>query len=148
MKLKFPQVLCYQKWIDLYRLPDQKPSLKKRNVKDGFIEETPKMKEIRQRILQTLEKNRQQIEEIEQLMVDYEREYTLEQPPVYLTMVKDQRGSDSTYLYVKTFWPEMGGKRKEIRKYIGTKENFPNHKDPRTIDHSIQVMKQTLKKLV
>lgn len=62
-------------------------------------------------------------------MVKYQQAFTLEYPPVYLAMLKDSRpGSDSHYLTAKTFWPQIGGKKKEIRIYMGTEEKYKNYK--------------------
>ncbi|WP_374450367.1 hypothetical protein [Cloacibacterium normanense] len=127
--MKFPQILCYQEWFDLFSKEADKFYDSKQDVFKSKVLETPQMKELRGEILDSLENSKKIIEEIEAKMVKYQQAFTLEYPPVYLAMLKDSRpGSDSHYLTAKTFWPQIGGKKKEIRIYMGTEEKYKNYK--------------------
>ena len=77
-------------------------------------------------------------------MVLYNQIYTAESPSVYLAYVKDAK-TDLEYLTAKTFWPLMDGKKKEIRIYIGSKKDFPDHKNLKVQMMAKQKMKEHLK---
>ena len=113
MRYKFPQVLCFQDWDDLYNMPDMGDN--------GFVykepfkyDETGEMKEARKNVLAALEKNKEAILEVEEKMVKYLQLDTLKDPPIYLAMIKDTRNreAETLTLTAKTFWPLMHGKRK------------------------------------
>lgn len=151
MRLKFPQIMCFRDWLELYELPDTDFYLKRRNLvegqTDGIVNESSEMKQVRKQILSSLAKNQEVIEGIEAEMVKYMQLYVMENPPVYLAMLKDSRpNAEGSYLTAKTFWPLLGGNRKEIRIYIGTKEEFPEFKSQRVKSIAEQKMKEALRK--
>ncbi len=140
MRYKFPQVLCFDDWEDLYKMPDNPRSF--RMMRDSEDEEgnngepskpfseNAEMKEARKEVLEILEKNKIQVMQIEEKMVKYMQLHTLENPPVYLAKIRDTRNSENetTSLTAKTFWPMMHGQKKEIRIYIGKGDEYPDHK--------------------
>lgn len=146
MRVKFPQILCFQDWVDLYRLPEtfKLGDLDKSNRPFANLSETPLLKETRNNVLEVLKKNRNAVREIEMAMLIYSQIYTAESPSVYLAYVKDAK-TELEYLTAKTFWPLMDGKRKEIRIYIGSKKEFPDHKNPKVRWIAAQKMREHLK---
>jgi len=139
MRIKFPQALCYEEWIELYNMPDYPKSFKFFRGHDNDDEEgkgikeyheTPEMKDARKEVLVVLEKNKKEMLEIEEKMIKYMQLQTLENPPVYLSRIRDSRNAEniSTTLTAKTFWPLMNGQRKEIRIYIGKQSEYPEYK--------------------
>ena len=146
MRVKFPQILCFDDWVDLYKLPDtyKLGALDKSNRPFANLKETPLLKETRSKVLGILEKNNEAVKEIESAMVLYNQIYTAESPSVYLAYVKDAK-TDLDYLTAKTFWPLMDGKKKEIRIYIGSKKDFPDHKNFKVQMMAKQKMKEHLK---
>jgi hypothetical protein len=128
MKHKFPQVLTYQDWEDLYSLPNNKEH-------KGFIynevfeyPETTEMKKVRMEVLQLLEKNKKAIIEVEEKMIEYLQLDTIKDPAVYIAVLKDTRNPEYENVTAKTFWPLVGGGKKEIRIYIGRTTEFPKIK--------------------
>ena len=113
MRVKFPQILCFDDWVDLYKLPDtyKLGALDKSNRPFANLTETHLLKETRAKVLGILEKNSEAVKEIESAMVLYNQIYTAESPSVYLAYVKDSK-TDLEYLTAKTFWPLMDGKKK------------------------------------
>ena len=141
MRYKFPQVLCFQDWDDLYNMHDMGDN--------GFVykepfkyDETGEMKEARKNVLAALEKNKEAILEVEEKMVKYLQLDTLKDPPIYLAMIKDTRNreAETLTLTAKTFWPLMHGKRKEIRIYIGKESEYPEYKK----DYVAKIAKQKM----
>ncbi|NQW78912.1 MAG: hypothetical protein HQ449_06310 [Chitinophagaceae bacterium] len=135
MRIKFPQAICYEDWIDLYSMPDYPKSFKFFRGHDDeddkrIFHETPEMIEARKEVLAVLDKNMSEMLEIEEKMIKYMQLHTLENPPVYLAKITDKRNTENetTTLTAKTFWPLMNGKRKEIRIYMGKSYDYPDHK--------------------
>jgi hypothetical protein len=149
MRVKFPQILCFEEWVDLYKLPDiyKLGILDKSNRPFANLSETPLLKEIRVNVLEILEKNKDAVKEIEMAMVLYNQYYTAESPSVYLAYVKDSK-TDLEYLTAKTFWPLMDGKKKEVRIYIGSKKEYPDHKNVNVRFFAKQKMREHLKSKV
>jgi hypothetical protein len=150
MKYKFPQVLCYQDWEDLYSLPNN-PEHKGFLFKHVFeYPETAEMKKVRLDVLQLLEKNKKAILEVEVKMVEYMQLDTIKNPAVYIAVLKDTRNPEFENVTAKTFWPLVGGGRKEIRIYIGRLTEFKNIKrddissEKSIKDKAVQMMKKHL----
>ena len=158
MRIKFPQILCYEDWLDLFKMgfvgDDEfdenglRRFKKKNDIPWAEDPETAEMKMVRDDIITTMEKNKAVMLELEQKMVKYQQLYTLENPSVYLATIKDSRNAEAptNSLTAKTFWPMMNGRRKEIRIYIGTKEEFPEFKSQRVKSIAEQKMKEALRK--
>lgn len=131
MRIKFPQILSYQEWVDLWNLS---------KVDSKFAElETAELHEVRSTVLSKLLQNKELLIEIESAMVRYAQEYLIENPPIYLSRarIKDASGE---YLTAKTILPLVGGKKKEIRIYLGKQEDILNHQNLGTkeIEEKIQ----------
>lgn len=127
MKYKFPQVLSYQDWEDLYSLPnnsEHKGFVYKKEVFE--YPETAEMKNVRSEVLQLLKKNKQAIIDVEEKMVHYLQLDTIKKPAVYIAVLKDTRNPEFENVTAKTFWPLVGGGRKEIRIYVGRLTDFNN----------------------
>lgn len=159
MRIKFPQILSFEDWFNLYQLPDDKNYIEKHDVfydsKLGYLQEVKtresnERKKIRAEILKTMIDNKEALESIEAVMVRYMRQYSLENPPVYLAYLTDSRNNDdeAKNLTAKTFWPMMGGKKKEIRIYIGKKKDYPAINDPKVIFEATKKMILHLKQRV
>lgn len=139
MKYKFPQVLCYQDWEDLYSLPNNREH-------KGFVfkevfeyPETAEMKKVRLDVLQLLEKNKRAILEVEAKMVEYLQLDIIKKPAVYIAVLKDTRNSEFENVTAKTFWPLVGGGGKEIRIYVGRLSEFTNvSRDDISSDKSVK----------
>jgi len=156
MRIKFPQILCYEDWLDLFKMgfsgEDERDEngIRKFKLLKGFVmaedPETAEMKMVRDDIITTMEKNKAILLELEQKMVKYQQLYTLENPSVYLATIKDSRNAEAptNSLTAKTFWPMMNGSRKEIRIYIGKESEYPDHKKIQVKILSKQKMKETL----
>jgi hypothetical protein len=115
MRVKFPQILCHQEWLNLWSMPDKDPAL--------VPNETEELKNIRKTVVDLLEKHKAAVLEIEEAMVLYAQEYTILNPPTYTATIKDVK-TQINYVTAKTFWPIVGGKKKEIRIYIGKPEDY------------------------
>ncbi len=151
MRLKFPQVLTYQDWEDLYSLPNNKEY-------KGFIfrkevfdyPETNEMKQVRDEVLKLLHKNRKAILEVEEKMIDYVHLDIINRPSVYIAVIKDTRNPELENVTAKTFWPLVGGGRKEIRIYLGRLSDFSHLKrsdistDKSIKNKAIKLMKEHL----
>lgn len=115
MRVKFPQILCFQEWFDLWNLV---------KVDKSFQEtESKELREMREKVIETLGKNKEYLLEIEKAMLDYVQALTVHNPSVYLAKTKDIK-TDRQYLTAKIFWPLMGGKKKEVRIYLGKPDDF------------------------
>jgi len=147
MKYKFPQVLSYKDWEDLYSLPNN-PEYKGFVFKKDVFEypETSEMKKIRAEVLKLLEKNKQAIIEVEEKMVEYLQLDTIKNPSVYIAVLKDTRNPEFENVTAKTFWPLVGGGRKEIRIYVGRLTDFSDVS--REDISSNKTIKETAKKLM
>jgi len=146
MRVKFPQILCFDEWVELYKLPDEYAlgTLDKTNRPHANISENKQLKEARYKVLEILEKNKDVVKNIELAMVIYNQLYTAESPSIYLAYLKDAK-TDLEYLTAKTFWPMIDGKKKEIRIYIGSKKEFPDHKNTKVRWLAVQKMREHLK---
>ncbi len=145
MRVKFPQILCFDEWVKLYKLPDEYAlgSLDKLNRPFAILSENMHLKESRYKVLEILEQNKDAVKKIELAMVIYNQLYTAEFPLIYLAYLKDAK-TDLEYLTAKTFWPMMNGKKKEIRIYIGSKKEFPDHKSSKVRRFALQKMREHL----
>ena len=122
---KFPKVLCYEDWYDLFALINNKEFKGRLFQTDIFYyPETEEMKEKRFSVLETLKKYKNEIEEIEEKMVQYLQLDIIRDPSVYVAVLKDTRNPEHENITAKTFWPIVGGGQKEIRIYIGRVSDF------------------------
>lgn len=147
MRKKFPQILCFDEWVELYKLPDEYAlgTLDKTHrFYTSQLSENKQLKEARNKVLEVMEQNKEVVKNIELAMVIYNQLFTAKYPPVYLAYLKDTK-TDLEYLTAKTFWPLMDGKKKEIRIYIGSKKEFPDHNNQKVRWIAAQKMREHLK---
>ncbi len=79
MRIKFPQILCYEDWLDLFKMgfigDDEfdENGVRKFKLLKGFVKaedpETAEMKMVRDDIIKTMEQNKAILLELEQKMV-------------------------------------------------------------------------------
>lgn len=124
---KFPKVLCYDDWYDLYDVINNK-SFKGRVFQKDILyyPETEEMKEKRLSVLASLKKYKKEIIEIEEKMVQYLQLDIIREPSIYIAILKDTRNPEHENITAKTFWPIVGGGKKEIRIYIGRVSDYPH----------------------
>jgi hypothetical protein len=148
---KFPQVLTFQDWEDLYSLPNNgeyKGFLFKEDVFE--YPETDEMKLVRQEVLNLLDKHKKAIIEVEEKMIEYVQLDTIKNPSVYIAVLKDTRNPELENVTAKTFWPLVGGGKKEIRIYLGRLSEFTHLKrsdistDKTIKDKALKMMKDYL----
>lgn len=124
---KFPKVLCYDDWFDLFDVINNKEFKGFPFRTDVYhYPETDEMKEKRMSVLETLKKYKKEIIEIEEKMVQYLQLDIIREPSVYIAVLKDTRNPEYENITAKTFWPIVGGGKKEIRIYIGRASDFPH----------------------
>ena len=69
MRVKFPQILCFDEWVELYKLPDEYAlgTLDKTNRPFAILSENMHLKESRYKVLEILEQNKDAVKKIEYL---------------------------------------------------------------------------------
>ena len=115
---KFPKVLSYVDWFNLYEMVNNKEIKIPYNSVYEYPE-TDEMKEKRMSVLESLNKYKKEIIEIEEKMVQYLQLDIIRDPSVYIAILKDSRNPEFENITAKTFWPIVGGGKREIRIYVG-----------------------------
>ena len=94
--------------------PDEKGHFKRTppNVKDAVL-----------RLQDLARKYRMGLVEMQEAYIDYQQEWIIAEPTVYVARTKDKK-NDHEYFTAKTFWPTKDGKRKEVKIYLGKAEEF------------------------
>lgn len=77
------------------------------------------------RILNTLNKHKEALDEIEESVLDFIHKSIRRNPPVYIAKTRDVK-TDKVYFTAKTFIPIAGGGKKEVKVYLGNADNFDN----------------------
>lgn len=77
------------------------------------------------RILNTLDKHKEALDEIEESILDFIHKSIRRNPPVYIAKTKDIK-TEKVYFTAKTFIPIAGGGKKEIKVYLGNADKFDN----------------------
>jgi hypothetical protein len=126
---KFPKVLCFDDWYDLFDIVNNKAFKGFLYQTDIFkYPETKEMTEKRFSVLESLKKYKKEILEIEEKMVQYLQLDIIREPSIYIAVLKDTRNPEYENITAKTFWPLVGGGKKEIRIYIGRISDYPHIK--------------------
>jgi len=102
------------------------------------------VEEKREDLLQCLEKHKEVIDEIEDKIVEFMQYSIARFPDVYVARTTNKQ-NDQEYFTAKTFIPQKGGKRKEVKVYVGKAEDF--HFDTKNLEakkQAIDKMKKTL----
>ena len=96
------------------------------SVSDDFIKKQPSsVRQILEKVRDTMEKHKGSLDEIEDVLLEYQQLVILYNPTVYVARTKDVK-TDIEYFTAKTFWPLKGGKRKEIKIYLGKAADYCN----------------------
>jgi hypothetical protein len=97
------------------------------SLDDGVnAKRTPKnVKAAIDKLQEVARKHRLGLEEMRDAALEVKQEWIIEQPIVYVARTRDTK-TDKEYFTAKTFWPLRGGKRKEIKIYLGKAEDFGN----------------------
>lgn len=77
------------------------------------------------RILNTLNKHKEALDEIEESILDFIHKSIRRNPPVYIAKTRDVK-TDKVYFTAKTFIPIAGGGKKEVKVYLGNADKFGN----------------------
>ena len=102
------------------------------------------VEEKREDLLQCLEKHKEVIDEIEDKIVEFMQYSIARFPDVYVARTTNKQ-NDQEYFTAKTFIPQKGGKRKEVKVYVGKAEDFNfDTKNLEAKKQAIDKMKKTL----
>ena len=85
----------------------------------------PKLKPVLSDLLEILKKNKSVLDEIEDATIKFLTASIMENPPVYIARTRDKK-TDIEYFIAKTFIPLKGGKKKEVKVYLGKASDFEN----------------------
>jgi hypothetical protein len=85
----------------------------------------PALKNDLNRLLEVLHKHKDVISEIEDEMLNFIQKAIHLKPPVYVARTKDPK-TEIEYFNAKTFIPLKGGKKKEVKVYLGKATEFDN----------------------
>jgi hypothetical protein len=117
--------------------PDEKGHTKRTppNVKDAVL-----------RLQELARKYRTMMSELQEAYIDYQQEWIISEPTVYVARTKDKK-NDHEYFTAKTFWPTKDGKRKEVKIYLGKAEEFGNDTmSVRAREYAKKKMSETLRR--
>lgn len=85
----------------------------------------PNLKNHLSTLLNLLDKHKSALADIEDATLNFLVAAIRENPPVYIARTKDIK-TDIEYFIAKTFLPFKGGKKKEIKVYLGKASEFNN----------------------
>lgn len=98
----------------------------------------------RTELLDCLEKNKEIIDEIEDKILEFMKYSIARYPDVYVARTK-KKENDKEYFTAKTFIPQKGGKKKEVKVYVGKAEDYLyDTKNLEAKRQAFQKMKKTL----
>ena len=98
----------------------------------------------RDELLNSLKKNKDVIDEIEDKMLEFIKFSIAHRPDVYVARTKNKE-NDKEYFTAKTFMPQKGGKKKEVKVYVGKAEDYDfNTKNPKAKIDAVRKMRKTL----
>lgn len=137
MYKKLPFILNFEDLWDIYSMaglynPRQDfPGSKESEI--IFDKEDPSFKnsvlgigeEKRKKILELLTKYKKELDEIESAMLEFVYFQIIQDPHVYIARTKDIK-TGIEYFTAKTFFPLKGGRKKEVKIYVGKAEDFNN----------------------
>lgn len=157
MNKKLPYILSFEDLYDLYKnaeIYDSRQSFSFLEPVSDVYKLNPSYKrsvlgmgeEKKNMVLETLSKYKNEIDEIENTMLDFIQFQIMVDPQVYLARTKDIK-TDIEYLTAKTFFPLKGGKKKEVKVYVGKSKNYNSDTtDKRAISMAKIKMMNTLKR--
>ena len=104
------------------------------------------VEEKRDDLLQCLKEHKEVIDEIEDKILEFMKYSIARFPDVYVARTTNKQ-NDQEYFTAKTFIPQKGGKRKEVKVYVGKAEDFLfDTKNLEAKRLAIDKMKKTLKR--
>jgi hypothetical protein len=114
-----PPIVCFEELVAAYT---KELKFKPAAMQGVF---NPMLKNDLFRILDVLYKHRDALSEIEDEMLNFIQKSVRLKPPVYVARTKDPK-TDIEYFNAKTFVPLKGGKKKEVKVYLGKATDFDN----------------------
>lgn len=81
--------------------------------------------EKQKKVMEVLSKFKKELGEIEDVMLDFVQYQVIHNPQVYIARTRDIK-TDIEYFTPKTFFPLKGGKKKEVKIYVGKAKDFNN----------------------
>lgn len=112
-----PPIVCFEELVSAYTNELKfKPA-----ALQGYF--NPMLKEDLNRILNVLHKHKNALSEIEDEMLNFIQKSIRLKPPVYVARTKDPK-TGIVYFNAKTFVPMKGGRKKEIKVYLGKAADF------------------------
>lgn len=121
-------------YFDKSKFPDYEKSIK------GMGEEK------QNKVLELLTKYKNEINEIEDAMLEFVQFQIVQDPQVTIARTKDVK-TDIEYFTAKTFFPLKGGKKKEVKIYVGKAQEYGNDtKDKHALNVAYVKMKSTLRR--
>jgi len=156
MKKKLPHILNFDDLWDQYSIAElydpsgeflwkEKIGLTTDKHGESYRNSTKSIgEEKRKKVLDTIAKYKNEIGDIEDVMLEFVQHQVILNPKVYIARTKDIK-TEIEYFTAKTFFPLKGGKRKEVKIYIGKAEDYDNDtKNKNAIDWAQIKMQQTL----
>ena len=150
MKFKLPKIISFKGMLDEWK---KDPVTERRaDTNKGvyiFFEESPSMKRKRKEIVELIKKHENALREIEDAMINYQRDFIIEFPQVSPVLVrKSGQLTEGEYYNARVMWPERDGEQRELRIYLGRKSEFGDFTKPFEIHKVQQMIAQQLKKRI
>jgi hypothetical protein len=148
VKTKFPDILKYKEWIQLFSEIDfhQLRLLKK---VDNL--ETREMTERRYEIIKKMESMEDDFKELEKLMIDYKRLFVMNELDFKINPQKDLKSTNNnTYMTAKIMWPDDSGEDRAIRISLGRideNEVYSKELEDKYLEMGQNALKKTLKEM-
>jgi hypothetical protein len=123
MKTKFPSVIKFNDFKELFKNVDFESLIKMRKA-DKL--ETKEMKRVREDIINTFESNSELFNQLETLMVRYKRLFIIENIDNHITInsqIDTKSSNKNTYRTAKVMFPQVGGEDIGVRVSLGRCED-------------------------
>jgi hypothetical protein len=133
-----PPILSYEELIAAY---SNKLKFRPATIQGAM---NPMLRDDLMRLLNLLTKHKDVIDEIEDEMLNFVQKSISLKPPVYVARTKDPK-TDIEYFNAKTFIPLKGGKKKEVKVYLGKAAEFANDtKSPKAKELGERLLRQAI----
>jgi len=145
MKTKFPDILKYKEWINLFSNIDFSHLIKSQKV-DNI--ETPEMRKRREEIIIKMKSMENDFIELENLMIDYKRLFIMNELDFTINTQRDVKSKNNNmYHTAKLMWTERTGNNRQIRISLG-KVDENRSKNISNINERVITAKKTFKNLL
>jgi hypothetical protein len=148
VKTKFPDILKYKEWIQLFSEIDFH-QLRLLNKVDNL--ETREMTERRYEIIKKMESMEDDFKELEKLMIDYKRLFVMNELDFKINPQKDLKSTNNnTYMTAKIMWPDDTGEDRAIRISLGRideNEVLSKELENKYLEMGQNALKKTLKEM-